>query len=370
MFKSSSCQVNRGSIASCLFRFVYTFKLKLIFIVDASSRCQNCSKLEEEIAELQSLLYTPNDAIPDSVWNVFPENWTYMKKMLIYDRYSTRESLVKLQKKEELEKLFDFIRDMADDADDEERKELLGVFHKNPQKLKILPGLVDVFNAFIENNKKGPSRNKKCRSSSSLNVLASHKSAVSAVYTSAGEIDESVMVESVTEQLEEWLSLKIDGDVLNERLENCKKASFIETFSLRLSTEEKQCICLVCKQPLGLPKKNMKDKTKLSISNVTRHMKNCLMRPDFQLKTTTGKLMSMQTFLNKTQAPPRPSFVNLTDNAQPAAEGTVEFLTEPGESNQVETSVKHAKLETMITRIASHQDSNQCPKNLHQPAGI
>ena len=161
------------------------------------------------------------------------------------------------------------LRDMADDADDEERKELLSVFHKNPQKLKKL---VDVFNAFIENNKKGPSRHEKRRSSSSLNVSSSHKSAASAVYTSAGEIDKSVTVESVTEKLEEWLPLKIDGNVLNERLENCKKASFIETFSLRLSTEEKQCICLVCKQPLGLPKKNMKDKTKLSISNATRHI--------------------------------------------------------------------------------------------------
>ena len=85
--------------------------------------------MEENISELQLLLYPTSDEIPDSAWNVFPPNGTYIKKTVTYAGYSTRQSIGMLQKEGEMKNMFAFIRDMAEDMDENERKELLGVFH-------------------------------------------------------------------------------------------------------------------------------------------------------------------------------------------------------------------------------------------------
>ena len=40
------------------------------------------------------------------------------------------------------------------DMDDDERKRILGVFKNNPQKIRILPGLEDVFEKFLNHLRK------------------------------------------------------------------------------------------------------------------------------------------------------------------------------------------------------------------------
>ena len=78
--------------------------------------------LEERIAELEHLLYPSSDTVPDLAWNVFPENASYIRKMLEYRGYSIRRSLASLQNKEEFDNLFAFIRDMAEDMDEDEKR--------------------------------------------------------------------------------------------------------------------------------------------------------------------------------------------------------------------------------------------------------
>ena len=338
------------------------------FIVGMLNPCGNCKMLEEKVADLQSILYPPNDAIPEAAWNVFPENGKYLKKILDYGGYSTRKSLESLEKEGEVAKLFEFVRDISEDIDDEEeRKELLGVFHKNPKKLQILPGLFEVFQSFISNNKRGKIDGRKSRSSQPV-----FSKSPPPVNTSAGDIDESVTTSSLTEQLEEWVSSKFEENHLQERLQNCLKDQFKETFSLDVS--KKECICLCCKQCLLMPKKIYAGKIKLSISNITRHMKNCWLDSSFQLKKNkvTGKQISMKSFIKKTsdqvdvEDQLMPTFVDLTNDPTPLASNAstlVDFEKNAGSSKRI-------KLESQIRQITNlRQDVDNKSKNLHQPAG-
>ena len=335
--------------------------------------------LKEEIAVLKSRLYPENDAIPESAWNVFTESGVYIKNMLIFSGFLTRESLAKLEKKEELEKIFEFIRDMADDLDEGERRNLLGVFHKNPNKLKILPGLEEIFKTFLHSNKINQGREEKGNDSARKSLPMS-----SPICKSTSKVDESVTIESVVEQIEEWQLQKVPEEVLKERLKNCDRTLFVETFSMKILKNEIKCKCVVCNTPLAMPKKVQVNKTKLSISNVTRHMKKCWLKPDFQYKkpAQTGIQMSIVELLSVTVPPVRPTFVDLVEtermeNMEPPLPGTVHFEAEPvdepapeaiEDSGQGHNKAKRAKLETQIKRI---QDTTATTsKNLHQPAGI
>ena len=327
--------------------------------------------------------------------------------MLEYGGYSTRRSLASLQNKEELENLFVFIRDMAEDMDEDERKEVLGVFRKNPQKLCIIPGCSAIFKQFLEVNKSESNATEKDQPQSSRannNATSSRKSETT-VSTSAADIDESVTEASVGEQLEQWLSKEADEAVVKERLSNCKKSSVSDTFSMRWTADDRRCVCNVCSQTITLPKKKMKDRVVLSISNVTRHISSyCWKKPDFELPKVSKdkrKQTSLQAFYKKPAA--RPTFVNPAStaidfhaspvntnenerakesqdfHASPINTNENETAKEPQDANQVEISdgldaetlgevaSKRTKLESTIDRI-SRQGMDS--KNLHPPAGI
>ena len=61
-------------------------------------------------------------------------------------------------------------------------------------------------------------------------------------------------IDSMSEQIEEW-SKTIDEGILKERLVNCNKALFVETFTLKISIDRMRCICLTCNTELVLPTK-------------------------------------------------------------------------------------------------------------------
>ena len=169
--------------------------------LDVPGSCANCPVLTERIVELESLLYPSSDVIPESAWNVFPESGSYIRRMLEYGGYCTRKSLANLQTSEQLENLFSFIRDMAEDMDSAEKKDLLGVFAKNPQKLRIIPGCAGIFVQFIQSNM----TESECPPPSRAKGVGPSVRSESTV-TSAGAIDESVTEYSVTDQLEQWLA--------------------------------------------------------------------------------------------------------------------------------------------------------------------
>lgn len=291
-----------------------------------------------------------------------------------------------LEKKEEIEKVFIFIRDMAEDMEEKEKKELLGIFFRNPQKLKILPGLEDVFKKFLEACK--PNGQRKKSKSTPKEHLNLGKSA------SSGELDSSVTLESVEAQLDEWSAKNLDEAVLQERLDNCQHASLKQTFSLKWSgIDEMKCVCKICKVLLSLPKRQRNGVVKLSISNITRHMKLCWLNPSFQLDTKDPRKQSLLNEFFAVSTEPAndtwkdTTFVNLVEeedigNMKPPPEGTIHFIAEKVESGQeppcsskeTENGAKRIKLEKHISRISEHQEQSgntaSNSKNVDQPAGI
>lgn len=77
--------------------------------------------------------------IPDHLWRILPAKATYLRNILQYAGYETLESILKLSEDGELESVFDFMKSISDIV--ENKEEIFGIFHKNPQKLALLPGL-------------------------------------------------------------------------------------------------------------------------------------------------------------------------------------------------------------------------------------
>lgn len=82
---------------------------------------------------------TTTDDIPDEIWNIFPPQGTYVKKIMKFSGYETIDSVLKLKSKDEIEKMFSFVKTMADVV--EEKDAMFGIFSKCPEKVMLLPGL-------------------------------------------------------------------------------------------------------------------------------------------------------------------------------------------------------------------------------------
>ena len=82
---------------------------------------------------------TTDGTIPDEIWNIFPSQGTYVKKIMKFSGYETIDSVLKLKSKDEIEKMFSFVKTMADVV--EEKDAMLGIFSKCPEKVMLLPGL-------------------------------------------------------------------------------------------------------------------------------------------------------------------------------------------------------------------------------------
>ena len=59
--------------------------------------------------------------------------------MLKYCGYETPEAVSKLAEDGELEKVFEFMKSISSIVED--KKDVFGIFYKDPQKLTLLPGL-------------------------------------------------------------------------------------------------------------------------------------------------------------------------------------------------------------------------------------
>ena len=68
-------------------------------------------------------------------------------EMLKFSGYETFESVMKLKKPGEIEKIIDFVKENIDVIDD--KSKILGIFEKNPSKLKLLPGVEPILQKFI-----------------------------------------------------------------------------------------------------------------------------------------------------------------------------------------------------------------------------
>ena len=84
-----------------------------------------------------------NDAIPPHLWNILPPNAFYLRNIMEFAGYQTRESVIRLKHPEELQKMFNFVIELYDVIED--KKGCFGIFASKTEKLRVLPGLEPTF---------------------------------------------------------------------------------------------------------------------------------------------------------------------------------------------------------------------------------
>ena len=88
------------------------------------------------------------ETLPEELWELLPNNAEYLKNIMKFSGYETFESVIRLQNKDEIQKMFDFVIMMKSVV--ENSHEMFGIFSTIPEKVMILPGLVPVFEKFIQ----------------------------------------------------------------------------------------------------------------------------------------------------------------------------------------------------------------------------
>ena len=104
--------------------------------------------VDEKIDGLgESILPT---TIPPNLYKAIPGTGQYIVEMMEFCGYSDVDSVLRLREPEERNKMFDFMRDMAETMGDEDKKKLFGIFWKIPHKVRMLPGVEHRFNQFLK----------------------------------------------------------------------------------------------------------------------------------------------------------------------------------------------------------------------------
>ena len=70
--------------------------------------------------------------ISEELWNLIPAAG--------YSGFDTKSAIVKLKQTQELDGMFEFARSMVDVIED--KTAMFCIFHKNPEKVRVLPGFV------------------------------------------------------------------------------------------------------------------------------------------------------------------------------------------------------------------------------------
>ena len=100
-------------------------------------------------------MLSPDDRkIPDDLWKIFSLKGEYIKNILLYSGYETIDSIMNLKNDCELTEAISFVKDMSELMDENEKKANFGIFSKQPEKLKVIPGLKPVVLRFIESVEK------------------------------------------------------------------------------------------------------------------------------------------------------------------------------------------------------------------------
>ena len=86
--------------------------------------------------------------IPEELWEMFPQNGTYIVEIMKFAGYIDTKGILDLRKKEKREKMFHFVADMIEQVPD--RKKMFGLFENIPEKVTILPGLECTFFSFLD----------------------------------------------------------------------------------------------------------------------------------------------------------------------------------------------------------------------------
>ena len=87
----------------------------------------------------QDKLYHKPRLVPEQLWDIIPPAGNYIKNIMKFSGYETIDSVATLKRKDELDKMFRFVRSMSEIVED--KSQIFGIFSKNPQRVMVIPGL-------------------------------------------------------------------------------------------------------------------------------------------------------------------------------------------------------------------------------------
>ena len=87
------------------------------------------------ILNSQVELHPEDDSIPEVLWDMFPPKCHFLRNIVRFAGYETKESAMKLRTEDERTKMFDFVKCMIDIVEDKD--EMFGIFKRNPQKVML-----------------------------------------------------------------------------------------------------------------------------------------------------------------------------------------------------------------------------------------
>ena len=88
---------------------------------------ESCADSDAEVTEV-----TTPDIIPDHLWNVFPPAGKYLREVMEFCGYQTREDIIRLKSDDEVDKMFQFAIEMHDSVSDDEKRKYLESFMQTP----------------------------------------------------------------------------------------------------------------------------------------------------------------------------------------------------------------------------------------------
>ena len=195
-----------------------------------------------------------SDYVPDHLWNLFPPNCMYLKEMMIFCGYETKDAVLSLKSEEELRNMFQFAIEMYETLSEEDKNKIFGIFSKKPENVRILPGFKSTFDKFLQALGEKPQRNENVsnvpelplkRKSTQLNKVVSVKHTL----------------EDVKFQMQKWLlkqekagKFKVKS-VSFEVAENAKQKGFMYK-------------CLICNWRTDILEES---NGKIYLSNAQRH---------------------------------------------------------------------------------------------------
>ena len=174
---------------------------------------------------------------------MLPDAALYLRNIMEFAGYTTRDAVLRLRDAVEQRKMFDFAIEMADILEDKQK--YFGIFASKPEKVRVLPGLEAVFKQFLD--AVAASKCPSSRREVPMHSKSSKKEKSSIT---------SVTCETLVEQMLQWCKNKgHDGQ---------------GKIKIEKSPPNKYYFTCICKERIVLAV----TKNAVSLSNVQRHIKD------------------------------------------------------------------------------------------------
>eukprot|EP00794_Sanderia_malayensis_P019186 gene19186-21108_t len=222
-------------------------------------RCRYCCKCKcKNRTEFKG---RKKQEIPQDVWNIIPSSGDYLRNVIEFSGYVTREAIIRLKDKDELEKMFAFVRSMHETVDD--KNAMFGIFSKNPERVTLLPGLQISFERFLDAIEQLPETDESKAEVKYRKTQPKHE-------TPLTDSQKIVCIDILKSRMEDWIyrqeSAREKLDEMQIKPEN--------TFAIAEISGSNNLLfqCLICQTRIAM----QTSKGSLSLSNARRHLvKRC-----------------------------------------------------------------------------------------------